>query len=84
MKRKLLLVFYLFFCIMIIFSNVCYGYLDPSAMTYLIQVVAAIVIAVSTSIGIIFYKLKRKFFGKKKKEKSENSNDEIDSNDSSK
>jgi len=69
---------------MIIFSNVCYGYLDPSAMTYLIQVVAAIVIAVSTSIGIIFYKLKRKFFGKKKKEKSENSNDEIDSNDSSK
>ena len=45
-------------------------------MTYMIQIGAAVVITISTSIGIIFYKLKRKFFNNKK-EQDENMNSNI-------
>ena len=41
-------------------------------MTYVIQVVAGIVIAASTSIGIIIYKVKRKFSKKKKETMNDN------------
>ena len=50
------------------FSKECYGYLDPSAMTYLIQILVAIGITITTSIGILFYKIKKAF--RRKKEKS--------------
>lgn len=72
MKKKILLTVYFFACIMFIFTNQCYAYLDPSAMTYIIQVTAAIVITISTTIGIMFYKLKRKFFKKNKKDEFDN------------
>ena len=51
-------ILYLFITVLIILGKECYGYLDPSAMTYMIQIGAAVVITISTSIGIIFYKLK--------------------------
>ena len=70
MKEKILLGIWLFINIVLYWTNISMAYLDPSAMTYLIQVVAGIVIAVSTSIGIIFYKLKRKLSKKKKEEKN--------------
>lgn len=69
--KKVLISLYISFCIIFILTNVCYGYLDPSAMTYLIQIVAAIVIGVSTSIGIFFYKIKRKFTKKKNKKEAD-------------
>ncbi|MBR1540026.1 MAG: hypothetical protein IJ629_02450 [Clostridia bacterium] len=83
MKKKILFSLYISFCIIFVFTNVCYGYLDPSAMTYVIQVVAAIFIAISTSIGILFYKIKRKFFHKKKNKEStiEEINDETETKD---
>ena len=68
MKKKVLISIYIVLCSIFIGTNVSFAYLDPSAMTYMIQVGAAIIIAISTSIGILFYKLKRKFFKKKKKE----------------
>lgn len=68
MKRKILKAMYFFVCILIILTKECYGYLDPSAMTYMIQVTAAIIITISTTIGVLFYKFKRKFFKKEKKE----------------
>lgn len=66
MKKKLGIMLLIYIDIIIFCTNYSYCYLDPSAMTYIIQVIAAIFIAVSTSIGIIFYKIKRKFLRKKK------------------
>ncbi len=74
--KKILKILYLFITVLIILGKECYGYLDPSAMTYMIQIGAAVVITISTSIGIIFYKLKRKFFNNKK-EQDENMNSNI-------
>lgn len=68
MKRKILKTIYAMICINAILLKESYCYLDPSAMTYLIQIVSAIGITLTTSIGILFYKI-RKFF-KKKKEKN--------------
>ena len=56
---------YALICATIIFTKECYGYLDPSAMTYVIQIGAAVGITIATSIGILFYKIK-KFFKRKK------------------
>lgn len=76
--KKFLISLYVSFCIIFVLTNVCYGYLDPSAMTYLIQVMAALAIGVSTSIGIFFYKIKRKFSKKKAKKQEINNNKEND------
>lgn len=65
MKTKLLKTLYIFICCLIILTKECYGYLDPSAMTYVIQIVAAVGIALATSFSIFFYKI-TKFFKKKK------------------
>lgn len=78
MKRKILIIVYVFVCMIIIFSKECYGYLDPSAMTYMIQITATIVITISTSIGILLYKIKRKF--KKNKEKKKELKKDLDEN----
>ncbi len=67
MKKKILLIAYIFIITLAIFSKEVYGYLDPSAMTYLIQVTAAIFISLGTGIGIFFYKLKKFIKNKHKK-----------------
>ncbi len=70
MIKKMLKILYFFIVILIILVKECYGYLDPSAMTYMIQIGAAVIITISTSIGIIFYKIKRKLFNKKKEQET--------------
>ena len=79
MKEKILLTIWVFISIVLAWTNICFGYLDPSAMTYLIQVVAGVIIAASTSIGILFYKLKRKFSKKKKENNIEENIEEQES-----
>jgi predicted membrane protein len=69
MKKKIFLGSYLSISLFIIFSNVSYGYLDPSAMTYLIQIMSAILIGCTTAIGVIVYKIKKIWTSKIKKEK---------------
>ena len=75
-KKKIFGSLYISFCIIFIFSNISYGYLDPSAMTYLIQIISAIVIGLSTFIGVLMYKLK-KFFSKKKNKNVKMNIDEV-------
>ena len=74
MNKKIMKICYVWTCLIILLAKESYGYLDPSAMTYVIQIIAAIGITVTTSIGILFYKIKKIF--KKKKEQSLNSEDE--------
>lgn len=56
-----------FMCGLLLFSATALAYVDPSAMTYMIQLVAGIVIAAGAAFGFYFRKLKRMFskFGKK-------------------
>lgn len=46
--------------LMLTFSTTAYAYLDPSVMTYTIQVVAGIVVAVGAVIGVYWRKAKKK------------------------
>lgn len=46
--------------LMFIFSTTAYAYLDPSVMTYTIQVVAGVVVAVGAVIGVYWRKAKKK------------------------
>lgn len=45
---------------MFTFSTTAFAYLDPSVMTYTIQVVAGVVVAVGAVIGIYWRKAKKK------------------------
>ena len=65
MSKKVLKIVYVLICSIIILAKESYGYLDPSAMTYVVQIFAAVGITIATSLGIAFYKI-RKFFAKKK------------------
>lgn len=47
-------------CFSVILSTGVSAYLDPSVMTYTIQIVAGIVVAVSAVVGIWWRKAKRK------------------------
>lgn len=48
------------FGMMLAFSTTAFAYLDPSVMTYAIQVVAGVVVAVGAVIGIYWRKAKKK------------------------
>lgn len=46
--------------LMLTFSTTAFAYLDPSVMTYTIQVVAGVVVAVGAVVGIYWRKAKKK------------------------
>ncbi len=52
--------FYIFLAAMLLFGVNGQAYIDPSVMTYVIQAVAGVVIAVGAAVGIYFRKAKRK------------------------
>ena len=61
MKKTTKLIFTLFMTIsfMFLFSDNVNAYIDPSVMTYTIQAVAGVAIAVGAFIGIYFRKVKK-------------------------
>lgn len=64
MKKKINLIasFALFFVLgTFFFSSTANAYIDPSAMTYIIQIIVGIVIACGAAIGFYFKKIKRIF-----------------------
>ena len=68
MKKALSFMFY-FAAAMAMFMTFAFAYIDPSAMTYLIQIIAGIVIACGAAFGFYRRKLKRSF--RKKTEEAE-------------
>ena len=48
------------FVLMLTFSTTAFAYLDPSVMTYTIQVVAGVIVAVGAVIGIYWRRAKKK------------------------
>lgn len=63
---------YFFCCFFVLFTNYAYAYLDPSAVTYVIQAVAAVFIALGALVTVFRHKIAT-FFKKntKKQEKRE-------------
>ncbi len=57
---KLLLSMLYFACFSVMLVPTAHAYLDPSVMTYTIQVVAGVVVAVGAVVGIYWRKAKRK------------------------
>ncbi len=79
MKNKILKIFaiiYFTFNFMLLFSTQASAYIDPSVMTYAIQALAGVAIAVGTFIGIYWKKAKKKI--DKKLNIDENKNKEVE------
>lgn len=64
---------------MIMFTNMVSGYLDPSVMTYAIQAIAGVVIAIGAVVGIYWRKAKKKVSDKLGID--ENKNKEVEGDD---
>lgn len=62
--RVVLFAGYISISSMLMFGLNVNAYIDPSVMTYLIQVVAGIVIAVGAAVGIHFRRMKKKLSDK--------------------
>ncbi len=63
MGRIVLAVFaicYTFTCAMLFFGVNAKAYIDPSVMTYVIQAIAGVVIAIGAAVGIYWRKAKKK------------------------
>ena len=76
MKRKCLKVLkfvYFFSCFFVLLGNTSYAYIDPSAVTYVIQAVAGVLIAIGAACTVYRHKI-MKFFRKKKKERMKKKN----------
>ena len=64
---------------MLLFGVTAYAYIDPSVMTYVIQAVAGVVIALGAVFGIYFRKMKKALFAFLHID--ENRNKEVESDD---
>lgn len=65
---------------MILFSVIAFAYIDPSAMTYIIQIIAGVVIAAGAAFGFYWRKIKRAF-SKRKGEDAYSADYDIDDDD---
>ena len=80
MKKKLLAlggIAYFGFCFMLLFGVNVQAYIDPSVITYMIQAVAGIAIAVGAAVGIYWRRAKKRFH--KRFGMDENRNKEVES-----
>ena len=66
--KKILSFAYFFLCTALLFSISASAYIDPSAMTYIIQLIAGVAIAAGAAFGFYFRKIKRAFSKMKKNE----------------
>ena len=82
MKKRVFLVMtfcYLFACGALLFGLNANAYIDPSVMTYLIQAVAGVAIAIGAGVAFYFKKAKKKL--NEKLGIDENKNKEVESDD---
>ena len=69
---KILSLLYFFNCFSMLFTIPVYAYIDPSAVTYIIQAVAGVMIALGAAFTIFRHKIFGFFKKKKQDEKDEN------------
>ena len=68
---KVLFFSYFFSCFLALFTMPVHAYIDPSAVTYIIQGVAGVLIALGAAFTIFRHKIFKFFKGKKKDEEVE-------------
>lgn len=68
---KVLGFLYFFSCFEALFTMPVHAYIDPSAVTYIIQGVAGVLIALGAAFTIFRHKIAKLFKGKKKQEEAE-------------
>lgn len=68
--KKILSFAYFFICATMLFSVTALAYIDPSAMTYMIQLVAGIAIAAGAGVGFYFRKIRRRLSKYAKKDRT--------------
>ena len=79
---KKIFAFLAFFILaMIMFVQTAFAYIDPSAMTFIIQIIAGVVIAAGAAVGFYWRRLKRAVSKRKHKDEDEDGSDEEDSDD---
>lgn len=71
--KKLFTFLYLFICISVILTIPAYAYIDPSAVTYTAQAIAAVVVALGALVTVFRHKIVALF----KKNKGESTKREI-------
>ena len=76
--KKLLSFLFFFVLSMTVWVTYAFAYIDPSAMTYIIQIIAGVVIAAGAAVGFYWRRIKRAVRGKKMKEKDYDDEDEDD------
>lgn len=64
---------YFFTCFFVLLGNTSFAYIDPSAVTYIIQAVAGVCIAVGAACTVYRHKI-MKFFRKMKKKRNKKKN----------
>ena len=74
---KKLLAFLAFFTLaMLMCMSTALAYIDPSAMTYLIQIIAGVVIAAGAALGFYWRRIKRALSKRKNKDEDEEYEDD--------
>ncbi len=64
MKKRFIPVFLAFFVLgMLLFSTVSAAYIDPSAATFIVQIVAGVAVACGAAFTFYFRKIKKKLTG---------------------
>ena len=58
--KKILNYLYFVLCFGLILTPACCAYLDPSVMTYTVQVIAGVAVAVGAVVGILWRRAKKK------------------------
>lgn len=58
--KKALKIAYFMVCFSLVLTTYAYAYLDPSVMTYTVQVIAGVAVAVGAVVGIMWRRAKRK------------------------
>ena len=66
--KKLLVSVYFMLCFAFMSMRTAQAYIDPSSMTYLIQIIAGAAIAIGAGLGFYWKRIKR-YFRRKKEEK---------------
>lgn len=64
---KVLRFMYFFVCFFVLMGNTAFAYIDPSAVTYVIQAVAGVAIAVGAACTVYRHKIMKFFRSQKKK-----------------
>ena len=66
MKKSVITVFAVFFVLgMLMFSTVSSAYLDPTTVTFIVQIVAGVAVACGAAFTFYFRKIKKKLKGDK-------------------